>query len=172
MNNKFNIALVPKKASDQIISLAKRLAPIADQYILGEKSLPHVTLCQFTATSTDLKNQWKAVRESIINDSLVLQFEKLSCLHINHSNWVSLLPDKIAELTLLHEAVLKHIKHPVKKYSDQYDPHMTLINTQVMNYKEQANQLLSPLTPIQDTFVLTLGRADSIGQLIEIISDL
>lgn len=45
----FNIALIPTSKNAEIISCAKHFSSIAGQYLLGDASLPHVTLYQFKA---------------------------------------------------------------------------------------------------------------------------
>ncbi len=62
-NQYFNLALVPE--SDQLRELFIELARTnfeqrADSYLLGDNALPHVTLCQFNASQTDLDRIWAA----------------------------------------------------------------------------------------------------------------
>lgn len=60
----FNLALVPE--SDEFAELCLRLARAncterADNYLLGDNALPHVTVCQFEAYETDLGSIWARV---------------------------------------------------------------------------------------------------------------
>jgi 2'-5' RNA ligase len=169
VKNKYIIALIPTTVGDQILDLANGLLPIADQYCLGKKSIPHVTLCQFMAAPSDLAQIWSEVAKSLVTHSLVLSFKEFSCISIHNLFWVSLLPQQHTELCLMHEAIIKHLTSPLKKTFDYYDPHMTLINTQDIHYQDQVNALTHFYVPIHDTFIVTLGKADAIGQMTEII---
>jgi len=50
---KYNIALTPVSESKSMIECAQNFSAIADQYLLGEKSLSHVTLYHFMADEND-----------------------------------------------------------------------------------------------------------------------
>src|ERR1700691_3406644 len=73
---RFNIALLPSAPalSAECTDLARRyLGQYADGYLLGDQALPHITLCQFSAISKDLKQiaPWLTRLES---EHLLLNF--------------------------------------------------------------------------------------------------
>ncbi len=167
MKNRYNLALIPSSESDAVVKYAHFLLDIADGYLLGEHSLPHVTLYQFQANESDIESIWEKAYSELNQTSIELAFEKFSCITFDRTVfWVSLLPDNDDVLMKMHSIVANVIKQPVKP---SYDPHMTLINTKDSSYENLVNKLAKIYTPIKDTFVLALGRSDDIGQLIEII---
>ncbi len=163
---KFNIALTPKSKNNTIIQCAKNFSAIADQYLLGEKSLPHVTLYQFTYEN-DIERIWKKICQSFGHYCINLKFEKFSCVTFdNKIFWASLLPDNCDSLIKMHSLVANGINKPAK---GSYDPHMTLINTKNRNYEDLINKFSKTYTPIQDTFFLSLGKSDDVGQFTELL---
>jgi 2'-5' RNA ligase len=66
----------------------------------------------------------------------------------------------------MHGLIAHIINLPIKK---SYDPHMTLISTKNKEYEKEVKKFLSLYEPISDKFVLSLGKLDDIGQLIEVI---
>lgn len=47
--------------------------------------------------------------------------------------------------------------------------HLTLINTKNREYEKEAASVSASYTQIKDTFMLSLGESDDIGQLINIL---
>jgi 2'-5' RNA ligase len=167
MNNRYNIALIPTTQQETIIGYAHKLADIADRYLLGRESLPHITLYQFQAKESELDETWSQVCQSIENKSMALVFESFSCIILeNNIFWASLLPNEQDQLKALHNVIAGIIHRPIKS---SYDPHMTLISSKNPDYKTHVNELSRSYIPIQDTFVLSLGRSDEIGQYTEVI---
>jgi 2'-5' RNA ligase len=169
MKSRYNIGLIPATESDQIIAFAKNFSTIADKYLLGEKSIPHVTICQFVAEESHLANIWEDVCKSLERLSVELTFEKFSCVTAGNSFWVSLLPDDCETLNVMQNTVKKLVKNPVKNTFDYYDPHMTLIDTKEEKYEDTVKKLSASYIPIKDTFVVSLGKSDDLGQLTEVI---
>lgn len=167
MKNRYNIALIPLTHSQAIIKLSHHFAAIADSYLLGEKSLPHVTLCQFEADESELDTIWKSVFASMPNASLQLTFSEFSCVTKLNLNWISLLPDKIDILKKMHSEVALIIKAPLNKSFKEYDPHMTLINSKDPSYQKAIEKI--SYDPLTDKFVLALGRSNEIGQFTEVL---
>ncbi|OGT44200.1 MAG: hypothetical protein A3F42_04160 [Gammaproteobacteria bacterium RIFCSPHIGHO2_12_FULL_37_34] len=164
---KYNIVLTPVSESKSIIKCAQNFSAIADQYLLGEKSLPHITLYQFIADENDIDNFFKKVYQSLWQHTIDLKFEKFSCITFdNHIFWVSLLPDHCGILMKMHSLISNVINKPIK---NNYDSHMTLISTKNKSYESLVNEFSKTYTPIQDTFVLSLGKSDDIGQLTELL---
>ncbi|HLB41592.1 MAG TPA: 2'-5' RNA ligase family protein [Gammaproteobacteria bacterium] len=164
---KYNIALIPINEGKSIIQCAKNFSSIAGQYLLGEKSLPHVTLYQFMVDESDIDNIWEKVFQSLEQHSIYLTFEKFSCITFDeHVFWASLLPNHCDNLIKMHSSVSNTINKPIKS---NYDPHMTLINTKNKEYENLVNEFSKSYIPIQDTFVLSLGESDDIGQFTKLL---
>ncbi len=168
MKRKYNIALIPTEKAQSIIQCADFLSAIADRYLLGINSFPHVTLCQFEANESDIKSIWEKACNEIHQKSIELTFEEFSCISFDEIIfWVSLLPDHRDVLIQMHAVIAGIVNKSIKS---NYDPHLTLINTKDSTYENLVDKLTARYAPIQDAFVLALGRSDEIGQLIEVIS--
>lgn len=167
MKNRYNIALIPDSEKNSVIKCSHYLSGIAYNYLLGENSLPHVTIYQFHANESEIKSIWEESCEKINQTSLQLSFKKFSCITFDEKIfWASLLPDNIDALMKMHVIIADIVKQPVKP---NYDPHMTLINTKDSTYENLVNQLCERYFPIKDIFILALGRSDEIGQFTEIL---
>ncbi len=167
MKGKYNLALIPQTKADEVVSFARKFSTIADKYLLGENSNPHVTLYQFEVEEEDEEAIWARVSETWKEKPLTLTFNKMSCNTFdNVIYWVSLLPDQIAILHKMHGNVAGMIELPVKK---SFDPHMTLINSKNKDYENEVQRLCSSCYTMTDTFVLCFGRSDDVGQLTEIL---
>jgi len=167
MKKKYNLALTPTCKGYEAVKLANKLAHIADNYLLGEKSLPHVTLYQFQAEENDIDSIWKKVCGTWEEKPINLIFNKFSCITFNDDIfWVSLLPDNLDVLNKMHVFIANILLLPVKK---AFDPHMTLINTKHKEYETEVEKLSRSYEPIEDNFLLSLGASDDIGQLTELI---
>ena len=167
MTSRYNIALLPRTQSDFFISLAKNFSEIADAYILGENSFPHITIYQFDAADDQVKKMWESVLKLNIK-GLKFTLAEFSCITFdNVTFWTSLLPIETAILKDLHEQVSKEINMPIKV---NYDPHLTLMNTKNSSYMDLAATVQKEFSPISDQFVLSLGKSDSVGQFTDIIS--
>lgn len=167
MLKKFNLALIPTSKNAEAVSLAAQFSSLSDNYLLGEKSLPHVTLYQFQAEEKEIESIWRNVCNAWDVIEINLIFDKFSCITLDSNIfWVSLLPNKIDTLNKLHSKLADILNLPIKK---TYDPHMTLINTKNKEYEKEVAKISLSYVPIKDTFVLSLGASDEIGQLTEII---
>lgn len=169
MNNRYNIALIPLNKSTQLTAIAESLSFIADKYLLGKESLPHITLCQFTAASSDLPLIWNTVLDNLGQKSISLTLKEFSCITVANESWVSLLPNNRDDLNEMHTKISSFIKNPIKKIYDYYDPHLTLINTTKIAYQKSVALLFSQFQPISDTFLLSIGISDQIGQFKKIL---
>ncbi len=60
MLKKYNIALIPIKNSRQFVNYAIALSRniLSATYLLGEKSLPHVSLCHFETDENNIETIW------------------------------------------------------------------------------------------------------------------
>jgi len=167
MKNLYNFALIPAKEKNSIIKCAHYLSAITDEYILGEHSLPHVTIYQFEANELDIGTIWEEACNKLTQKSVELTFQKFNCITFDQKIfWTSLLPNNIDVLMKMHVIITEIIKQPAKL---NYDPHMTLINTKNAKYENLVNQLFATYSPIKDTFILALGKSDKIGQFTEVI---
>ncbi len=167
---KYNIALLPQAKNQETIQLANQFASIADTYILGPMSLPHLTLSHFFAEEHELQRIWDETCHAISIQPMQLSFPKFSYKTFNNNiYWISLLPNQFAELKTLHLRIAEIVKHPVSHAYDAYDPHMTLINTKNNSAEELIRQVEKNYQAITDEFVLSLGKTDEVGQFIEII---
>lgn len=167
MLKKYNIALVPKSKTEEIVNVSEKFLEIADQYKLGDESLPHVTLCQFQADEKKINKIWDQVCEALSEHMLELEFKDFSCITFNNIIfWVSLMPDQRSALDRMHRLVANIVNVPVNKH---YDPHMTLISTKDAQYKEKAHEILKSYSTISDKFVISLGECDSVGQFTKLL---
>jgi 2'-5' RNA ligase len=167
MKNRYNLALLPITKNNEVVGLSHVFSEYADRCILGEKSLPHVTLCQFEAKEYEIDNIWKKVCEKWREEPIDLMFEKFSCLTFdNKVYWVSLLPNNTEALQDMHKKIVDIINQPIKK---SFDPHMTLINTKNKEYDAKVDEFSHSYKPIRDMFILKLGRCDDVGQFTEVI---
>lgn len=167
MKRKYNLALIPQTKNDEAVSLARKFSGIADKYLLGENSNPHVTLYQFEIEEKEVDDIWARVSEEWEEKPITLEFNKFSCITFdNFTYWVSLLPDQDAILRKMHSNIADMIRMPVKK---SFDPHMTLISSKNKDYEKEVQKLSPSYHTITDTFVLCLGRSDDVGQLTEIL---
>jgi 2'-5' RNA ligase len=167
MKSRYIIALIPTTKAKQIVELSNKLSDIADRYLLGNSSIPHVTLYHFDAYEDDIKDIWVNVSSALTHEDIELVFDNFSCSTFdNVTFWALLLPNKVVTLSEMHEKVAEKIKCPIK---NNYHPHMTLINSKNNCYEDKVNEIAEYYKTISDRFVLSLGRADEIGQYLEII---
>lgn len=167
MKKKYNIALIPTSRATEFVKRSNKSSHMADQYLLGDHSLPHVTLYQFEADENDIDDVWSHVCKAWNGKSIELLFSNFSCITFDNSvYWVSLLPNNCDILHKFHAEIADAIKLPIKQ---SFDPHLTLINTKNKDYEDEVNRLSKNYTPIKDTFVLSIGKSDTIGQFTEVI---
>lgn len=166
---KFNIAFVPNKISRDVIALAQRFQTIAHTYCLGQNSIPHVTLLRFIADEHQIDELWNHSLQLLKPHRIQLSFPTISCMDSTKHAWISLLPDQRDTLTDMHQSLLSFIKHPLLKAAGYYDPHMTLCNTQALDYRDITAELLQDYATLSDEFTLILGKSDDAGQLTEIL---
>lgn len=158
---------MPMAINDEIVRLSLEFSDLADNYILGEKSLPHLTLYQFEVEEEEIVSIWEQLCEKWKEVPIDLMFEKFSCLTFdNHVFWVSLLPNHMEALHDMHEKIASIINKPIKK---TFNPHMTLVNTKDKEYEVKIDIYSGSYKQLRDMFILKLGRCDDIGQFTEII---
>lgn len=164
---KYNLALTPISKNNEFITLAQQFSHITDKYLLGKKSLPHVTLYHFSAKESAIDDIWQQANQSWVEKPIHLTFNTYSYTTSNNKiYWIALLPNHIDTLHKMHAIIANITNQPIKH---SFDPHLTLTNTQNNHYQNEIDRLSPSLTPISDAFQLTLGKSDEIGQLTEII---
>lgn len=167
MKKKYNLALLPISKSDDFIYISGKFANIADQYLLGENSLPHITLYQFEMEESKINLIWEKISNTWNNEDINIELSEFSYITFNKKiYWISLLPTNPDILHKMHGFIANIIGLPCYK---NYDPHLTLINTKINNYQNEIDIRSSFFHPITDTFSLALGNSDTVGQFTKII---
>lgn len=165
--SKYNLILTPISKGNEIIKCANHFLRIADKYLLSEGSLPHVTLYQFEAKEDAIEDIWKRVKDAWKEEPIELEFKEFSCISFDGEIfWVSLLPNNNDKLHKMHDNIAQVLDMPIKK---NFDPHMTLFNSRNKDYEKHVDIIKSSYKLISDTFVLSLGNSDDVGQLTKII---
>jgi hypothetical protein len=163
MKNRYNLALVPLTKSDELRIFAKNFYPIALNYRMGDTSIPHITLCQFMAAENELAAIWAAARKIYGDKPMHIKLKEVCCLSVPGFNAVSLMPDNEDALTTLHYSIAKLVEVRMSKCFDEYDPHLTVINTDKTNFETYVKGFA--YETIEDDFKLVLGLSDDVGQL-------
>lgn len=164
---KYNIALLPVDKGAAFIDVSQKFSMMDPVYNLGEKSLPHVTLCQFYQEEREIEAIWEKICDALSDHALDLEFKNFSLITFdNKMFWISLLPDASSELHQLQAEVAALLKVSSKR---PYDPHLTLISTLDSKYEGKAVPFIKDYQPIADKFILALGECDELGQFIRII---
>lgn len=167
MKNKYNLALVPMSKPSEFIDVAQKLLSISGNYLLGKNSLPHVTLCQFDADDSEIAAIWTKVCDMWHGKSIDIELAEFSYITFdNDTYWISLLPKNSETLHKMHISAAEILKLPAKK---TYDPHLTLLNTKNNHCQSEIENIEKYFVSIKDTFKLSLGRSDEVGQFTEII---
>lgn len=164
---KYNLALTPLSKGDEVVKCANQLSKLADKYLLGKNSLPHVTLYQFETEENEIKNIWNCVGKAWNEEPIELEFKKFSSVTFNGViYWVSLLPNNRDKLHEMHGLIAQVLNKQIKS---SFDPHMTLFNTKNKDHDKEVYAMRKLYKPISDTFVLSLGNSDDVGQLTKVI---
>lgn len=168
MIKKYNIALLPQTINNEVVTLAQKFFFLAHNYLLGAKSLPHVTLYQFEYDDSQIDRLWETVCDCWKDkETVTLMFDKFSCISFDKKTfWVSLLPNHNSLLHEWHASLADTIKRPRKS---SFDPHMTLINSLDPEYESKIQTIIKEYEPIKDKFHLALGLADDVGQFLRVI---
>jgi 2'-5' RNA ligase len=164
---KYNLALTPSSKNLEAIECANQFTKLADSYLLGENSLPHVTLYQSEAKDEEICQIWNRIVTVWKEEMVHLEFRKLSCLSFDDSIfWVSLLPNNCDKLHEMHRLIAQILGETIKQ---NFDPHMTLFNTKNKDYQKVVESIKCIYKPLADDFILSLGTCDSVGQLTKIL---
>jgi hypothetical protein len=163
---KYNVALIPRSNTYRFIALVAEKKNYSVDYYIEERSIPHITICQFSSDKNCIKRTWTNICENLDKVSVKIAFWRYSNITFdNKIYWLSLIPEPSIELHKMFNLVSKYIT-PIRL--DAYDPHLTLLNykknTLSFNKEELVQEVL-----IKDHFDLILGECDNIGQLKKII---
>lgn len=163
---KYNLALIPTQKSANFVSLALNFSNISSTYLLGENSLPHITLYAFQDTESNIQQHITAIDTALNSKTLTLKLNEFSYITFDkHIFWISLLPDNKQILRNMHQTIAQTLNLPTKI---SFDPHLTLTNTLIGNYHQQIEEVKRVYEPIEETFKLALGLSDDVGQIIKI----
>jgi 2'-5' RNA ligase len=172
MPKKYNIALMPMSEGEKFIKLSQNYSHLADTYLLGEKSLPHLTLCQFFAEESEVDQIWIDICKALDEGSIRLSFNKLVSTTMDGYDWVALLPDINLDLIKMHYKAASIIKSPINWSFENYDPHITLINAKKNHegkLEVEMRKMSGSIKPIKDSFHVVLGECDKFGQFTKLI---
>lgn len=86
--------------------------------------------------------------------------------------WVSLMPDHLRELYLIHLEVAAIIKKPLNAAFKDYDPHLTLLNSCNEEACSSFNESPQVSPPLKEQFTVALGLIDEVGQITKILDKL
>jgi hypothetical protein len=148
---RYNIALLP--VDPAFVVLVERFAQdrygaVADGYLLGNGSLPHVTLCQFdTPDAKNLETIFAFVKQ-VFPEPVAFRFPRL----YESAYYTRTPPSVNAGLALPYSAVLHEKQRTVADYlaqyghdnhtqSEKYFPHMTCARIPLERYAEQESIL-------------------------------
>jgi 2'-5' RNA ligase len=166
MKSKYNIVFYPTSKQSEFTRIAQQFAEYSDEYLLGKNSLPHVTLYQFEAEDKDLDNVWQQARETFTQKTIHLRFDKIKSVAVKNFYGISLIPDNIDTLQVIHTDVAKLLQLPIRP---EYDPHLTLFNSLNQDFLPAMNKFAETFAGIEDEFTLALGTSDFIGQFKQVI---
>lgn len=177
---KYNIALVPedKEYSLYIDSAQNNFKSIATGYLLGQKSLPHISLCQFECEADNpiLLEIHKFIRSSLAQP-IYPEFQSLNIVALQGEFKGQFAADlgiaRRDDLLVLQAACSiflekSHLK-PLNVIGNLYRPHLTLA------FFKLQSALMLPSMPNQligaskHPFYVKLGQADSNWQYIRIL---
>jgi len=165
---RFNMVLLPKEKGAEFVLISQRFYSEGADYVLGEGSLPHVTIAQFEADGVSLNLFLEKIQPNL-NNEMMLHFSQLDCrsdLDRPECVWLSLLPVEDKMLHFLHKKIFSILQECgitcISKSLDFYYPHLTLLHVPMANYKH------NPQHPIyiDDVFYVAIGLSDEIGQFV------
>lgn len=169
MKKKYNIAYLPLTQRNKLIELANKFSHLSAGYLLGERSIPHLTVCQFLADQRKIDLIWYEVNEAIKEKVIALSFSEFSYLYIHEVYWIALRPEVKEQLFAVRKIVEGIIQNPLGRRPEGYDPHLTLINTRDANCGELIGEVAKEYGQIKDKFVLVLGECDNLGQVTRLL---
>ncbi|MGN6670898.1 MAG: 2'-5' RNA ligase family protein [Candidatus Nucleicultricaceae bacterium] len=164
MQQRYNFALLSTGHPERYITAAEHhFQHLADGYLLGSESLPHITLAQFRADPEVLPALITAL-------ALVPHIIPIHLSGLGFSNkadtplWgASLTVARSSNLLTLHQTVVhilaQHTLSPLNATGDLYRPHLTLARIHRLDVHDFKKDIFEG-----DTFRLALGLSDELGQ--------
>ena len=80
-----------------------------------------------------------------------------------------MISDQLEELKEIHLQIADIVKTPLNGAFDNYDPHMTLLNSRLADVSVDVNELSAVNPALESAFTVALGRLDDVGQISEIL---
>ncbi len=178
MPQKYNIVLIPSLETHQkFIQFAKEcFGKIYNGYLLGENSIPHISLCQFEGTKEQLQQIIEGLKGLRYSSYYSPTLYSLNTVQLGGSFTgkyaADLGVDRTPEIMQLHyrttEVVKKIGLEPLNAKDDRYRPHLTL----AFFDPQAALTILNPekLFGNNVPFTVAVGIADENWQFTEVLS--
>lgn len=162
---KYIVALLALSPAGYIDFAQKHFSKVAAGYLLGAKSAPHITVAQFYAD----QSSYNIIKDHVttITTSIMPRFIGISFVgDAVHPDiwWAELSVARDSALLALHQKMINFLKMQKMKiindHEDLYRPHLTLARIHATSIHSSCPNLApSP-------FILVLGQADELGQLV------
>lgn len=169
MQQRYNLALLSTGHPERYITAAQHhFQSVADGYLLGNESLPHITLAQFRAFQDILPPLIEALEsapKTIPVELIGLGFSNKASTPL----WgASLTVARQESLLTLHQNVVDALTQngliPLNSTGDLYRPHLTLARINQLRVEGFAKDIFEG-----DTFHLALGLSDELGQFTRVL---
>ncbi len=164
------VLLPPEDLAPQIVGYAENFVTVADGYLLSQKVLPHVTVCQFE--TDDVVPEFNVVRSALIKFT-GFNMRTGTGIHDGYT-WFEKPAVKTQELISLQKEVAgiliaSGIK-PITRVGEGYHPHLTFCRVK----KEEASAWDNKIPAMdfdtgETAWRFAVGASDSNGQLLEIL---
>jgi hypothetical protein len=172
IQKKYILALLSKDPDIFVREAQKQFSDLTEGYLLGEKSRPHITICQFFLNTADSLPEIWSEAQQICPSPPQPSFTKLAfqkCVYENYKGWwAQLIVDRNPELIHLHALCLflleKRGLSCLNNHGENYDPHLTLALSKELRLSDCNTHLFDP-----SPFELALGEADGLGQFVRTI---
>ncbi len=172
----YNAVLIPPAdLSARIVAYAGRhFFDIAQGYCLSEKSLPHVTLCQFKTHG--MPPRFSGFPGFTSPFDITLSGYGAHYGRGPHQDyiWVELLVHKTGPLMALQKAVANYLAghniKPLTQGGDYYRPHVTLARMKIDAYQSMPNIMPGKeFFGVAQSWQFACGKSDRQGQFLEAI---
>lgn len=165
---RYNAALLALEPQ-RYVKEAQRFSKNAQGYLLGEHSLPHVTIAQFYAGP----QTYAAIVDDLekINTIPQLHFNGFHFGKDEHEAdvwWMSLSIAREPALVHFHQSVCAILKQhriePVSRSAELYRPHLTLARIHTVSLESLSATILEPAS-----FSFVVGESDEFGQFKKVL---
>jgi 2'-5' RNA ligase len=176
---RYNIVLLPPESAYPVYQTYAQdlLKDLNGTYLLGPKSLPHITLCQFNCADPNLLKTVQEVCTSLNIPPYTPRFSGLSIAadvkEMPDLYWIGLNAIREAFLVSTHLQVRRMLERLglacINSQGEEYRPHLTLANAYLkfpFSLAKSPNHLLGET---KHMFKLTLGLSDNWGQFMQIL---